>query len=77
MKGHTDPMAILDFLERFTVDFNELCGGLRLAARHLPCSFPSCQDERDAINLLSMMLLELKKLEQALDEHLSLFLKGA
>lgn len=69
----TDPMAILDFLERFAVDFNELCGGLRLATLHLPRLSPSCQDERDAINLLSMALSGLEKLEKTLDENLSLF----
>lgn len=75
MDRHTNLEAVLDFLDNFIIDFSSLCGGLRLASRHLPSPTPSCQEERDALDLLDLMLIGLEKQEQVLADNLSAFVK--
>lgn len=75
MNRQPDVTTVLDFLDNFIIDFSSLCGGLRLAARHLPSADPSCREERDALDLLDLMLTGLEKQEQILAANLSAFLK--
>ena len=67
--------SVLDFLDNFAIEFSSLCGGLRLAACHLPSPTPSCQEERDALNLFSLMLTGLERQEQILADNLSAFIQ--
>ena len=75
MDKHTNLEAVLDFLDNFAIEFSSLCGGLRLAARHLPSPAPSCQEERDALALLELMLLGFERQEQILEDNLSAFIQ--
>lgn len=74
MNKQTDITSVLNFLDNFAVEFSSLCGGLRLAALHLPLA-SSCQDERDALNLFSLILTGLERQEQLLADNLSAFIQ--
>lgn len=67
--------SVLDFLDNFAIEFSSLCGGLRLASRHLPSPTPSCQEERDALDLLDLMLVGFEQQEQILADNLSAFIQ--
>lgn len=75
MNKQPDVTTLLDFLDNFAIEFSSLCGGLRLAAYHLPSPTPSCQEERDALNLFSLMLTDLEQQEQILADNLSAFIQ--
>ena len=75
MDKHTNLEAVLGFLDNFAIEFSSLCGGLRLAALHLPSPTLSCQEERDALNLFSLMLTGLERQEQILADNLSAFIQ--
>lgn len=66
-----------EFLDNFAVDLCSLCGGLRLAAQNLPPPAQSCQKERDALNLLDLMIIGLGQLETSLEDTLSVLIKEA
>lgn len=56
-----------EFWDDFALDFSALCSGLRIAVMNLPPSAPSDRDNRDAHNLLGILLTGFETLESRLN----------